>query len=52
MFYKMMTVLSVLFRIETSVLKQKDYFSLTAAEMFYLRSVRGCTFTQKILGKN
>lgn len=38
-----MTVPTVLFSIETWVLKQKHCISLTAAEMYYLRSVRGCT---------
>lgn len=38
-----MTVPPILFSIETWVLKQKHCISLTAAEMYYLRSVRGCT---------
>jgi hypothetical protein len=28
---------------EIKILNQKDYSSLTAAEMVYLRSVKGCT---------
>lgn len=51
-----MTVPTVLFSIETWVLKQKHCISLTAAEMYCLRSVRGCTrqstFALKILDKN
>jgi hypothetical protein len=28
---------------ETKILNQKDFTSVTAAEMVYLRSVKGCT---------
>jgi hypothetical protein len=38
-----MTVLTLMNGSETKILNQKDYSSLTAAEMVYLRSVKGCT---------
>jgi hypothetical protein len=47
---------TLLYGSETRVLNQKDYSSLTAAEMVYLRSVKGCkdwtAFTTKVLDKN
>ena len=47
---------TLLYGSETRVLNQKDYSSLTAAEMVYLRSVKGCkdwtAFTMKVLDKN
>jgi len=42
-FYKMMTVPTLLNGTETKILNQKDYSLLTAEEMVYLRSVKGCT---------
>jgi hypothetical protein len=41
--YKVMTVPTSLNESETKILSQKDYSSLTAAELVYLRSVKGCT---------
>lgn len=42
-FYKVISVPTLLYGIETWVRSQEDYTSRTGAEVVYLRSLKGCT---------